>query len=214
MVGQIMLPEETYFLDTMYDDGFASGKRVIVYRSQDVKRDSISNVGYCGSAEGDSLLFGKRADSVPEAPNANANKECVVALVMDYSFYQKWGADSAAVGLSIMNDVSAIYMSNINISLSVGYLFVETFANQVLNSSISDISAYLAEFKDKADKNSLPNGFSKQDYCVAHLLTGKPFSGKVGLAYTNQVCQSANGAYTGLSTMSILGFTILRSCKY
>jgi hypothetical protein len=116
-----------------------------------------------------------------------------ITLVADYEFYQRHGADSAAVMQNTINSINAIYERDLGVTFAIRNTVVYTTSKDPF-SSTTDSGNLLDELSTLSGDRSSPIAGGD----LAHLFTGRDLKGSVvGLAWIGTVCNSTYA--TGLS---------------
>ncbi|KAI9017163.1 hypothetical protein BC832DRAFT_9956 [Gaertneriomyces semiglobifer] len=144
-------------------------------------------------------------------------KECPIAVVADYTFYNVFGDDTETVIASIVNDVDAIFRSEFGIGTPLSYLYVARTPTDPtgLGHPTNDPVQLLNQLSTVVRENNLPN---LGPACLVHLMTFQNFQPTLGIAYTARsqryggLC-SAQGYNTGLST-PLFGSTIVSRATF
>ena len=130
-----------------------------------------------------------------------------VAIDIDFSTFNNYGSsvsNATAWGLALMSAVSSVYLKDMNIQISVGYLRVWQTADPYTS---TDGSVLLDQFRNEwvATQGAVPR-------TVAHLLSRRNNLDVAGIAYLNVLCNT-NFGY-GLSATLTGGINPLPTYSY
>ena len=191
LTGVIVTQDDIYFLEPApLRLGAASPDAVVVYRQSDLPP---LDLGRCGVAHAPAARSAMAARDLGRTAIATAGAQrAEISLVADYEFYRAHGAQTAALMQDTINLVSAIYESEVGVTLTIANTVVYTTAADPFTSS--DPGTLLEQFTDYAGSGTSPVHGSD----LAHLFTGRDLQGNViGIAWLGTVCDSAYA--TGLS---------------
>ncbi len=158
------------------DPAAAPGDHV-VYRS-----DAVRDTGRtCGGAL--PVPDGFATPPGTPGPRANCLREADLALDLDFTYYQHHGLTTAgaiADAESIVNGMNVIYNRDVNVSFKIGTTIVRTDATLY---NTSDIGTLLGMIQSEWTTTQ-----SSVTRDVAHLFTGQPTGGVIGLAWVDVIC--------------------------
>jgi len=140
-------------------------------------------------ADFENLVSGDISSSEVVSPTA-ANRVLKFATEADYEYFQKYGANTNARILSMIDSLNGIY-SAFNVRFQVVHQRAWSTANDPYTKTAPE--PLLIEFKDKyyAYRTTVP-GFNSSNPALTHLFTGKNLDGNViGIAYKGVVCNSS-----------------------
>jgi hypothetical protein len=184
--GYIKTGDDWLFIDSLreYVPG-APKARAVVYRETDVRPEAG---GLCGLEPliraGRSLGLGPGGTK-----NHNTLRRMDIATDGDAEYYQSYGVAGFDRITAIVNGVDGIFRSQINLFLRITFqqLWTDPATDPYISSSIID---RLSEFTNWWNANR--SGVNRD---VAHLFTGKPALGVIGVAWLSSVCNDPGLAY-------------------
>ncbi|MCC6970720.1 MAG: hypothetical protein IT434_10910 [Phycisphaerales bacterium] len=164
----------------------------VVYRSDAIKATGHS----CGGAL---EVPGRVKTQVPDGFDTRADclRQAQIGLDMDFTYYGQHGSDPVqclAYAESIVNGMNVIYNRDVNVHFVISHSIVRT-DNTLYNTA--DIGALLGQIQHEW---TTVQRFKTRD--CAHLFTGQPTGGVIGLAWVDVVC---NFSYE--YAVSNIGFT-------
>jgi hypothetical protein len=116
--------------------------------------------------------------------------KATMAIESDYDTYVHYGSsveNTSKYLISLMASVSAVYIKEVNVQLSIGYLRVWSTVNDPYTGTTS--GALLDEFRSYWNSN-----MSAVSRTLAHYITTRP-GGLGGIAWVNVLCSSPNSGY-------------------
>jgi hypothetical protein len=115
--------------------------------------------------------------------------KATMAIESDYDTYLHYGSveNASRYLISLMASVSAVYIKEVNVQLSIGYLRVWSTSNDPYNGTTS--GALLNEFRAYWNSN-----MQSVNRTLAHYITTRP-GGLGGIAWVNVLCSSPNSGY-------------------
>lgn len=172
----------------------ANPQQIVAYREADIRPEFL---GACGISPlmdfGRQFLQPNRLDNFKSARvEAASLHQMNVATDADFEFFQIHGTGSNVYIEGILNQVSGIYQSQLNLSVSVTFQNVySTASNPYISSDASTLLGQMVSYWN-ANRTNVARD-------TAHLFTGKQLNGSiVGIAYVDVVCDAPTNAY-GLS---------------
>jgi hypothetical protein len=201
MEGAILTDTESYYLEpaSRYSTS-ASGHEFVFYRAADLLAmpDTHCGVPLSGLvSEEAGRVWDKRSTVRVEGsilPDASSQLRVVeIATDADLAFVTKFGGSAAANNeiLTVLNVVDGIYERELKLTFQVVYQHDWTTADPYTSTTLQDV---LNDFKNYWNANL---GVIHRD--LAHLWTGRSFTGVAGYAYTGVVCLTPANSY-GVTT--------------
>ncbi len=184
----------------------AASNQHIVYHSQDV----VERAHQCGADDGAKAMHLAAASEVIVASAGGPMRIADIAFDADYEFFLANGSsvDQTVDDIeSILNGVSLIYESELNISYELTTIVIRTSSADPY--TVNDADGLLAQFRSEWNSNMLE---IHRD--IAHLMTGRTLTNSViGNAYVNTMCDSCSGGSGfGLSRSRFSGIKANRIC--
>ncbi|MEO8601334.1 MAG: M12 family metallo-peptidase [bacterium] len=211
LAGVVATADEVYFLEpSSRYFGAATAGQTVAYRLSDT--DSELGPESCAAHDLPSFrrsgggndkpgkqgptahqLFARAAlNAVAEA--AGAIKRADIAVVADYEYFQKHGANSAADIAEVMNSVDGVYQSEVGVAMQILTTVVYSVPADPF-SDTTDYNALLTEFSVFHHANDNAVGQLLYGADLAHLVTGRDLNGSViGLAWIDGLCDSYYGS--------------------
>lgn len=195
-IGLIKTGNETYVIGALKDINNNETEDFILYKESKLKTHKRFD---CGSDVFDipaEVLksmrdtYGKNTDNM-----STTLLEAKVAIDVDFYTYNTYGSsvpNATAYALALMSASSAVYVKDMNIKLTVGYLRVWTVQDPYTS---NDGSTLLSQFRSDWSINQ-----GGVDRVIAHLLTRRSSINVGGIAYLDVLCNMSFGY--GLSVLN------------
>lgn len=196
VLGLIKSGNETYVIGALKDKNNNETDDHILYKESKMKFQKRFE---CGSDVFDvpaEVLKSMRDTYGKNSDNMSTNLlEAKVAVDVDFFTYNTYGSsvpNATAYALALMSASSAVYMKDMNIKLTVGYLRVWTVQDPYTS---TDGSTLLDQFRSDWSINQ--GGVER---VIAHLLTRRSSINVGGIAFLNALCNMTYGY--GLSVLT------------
>ncbi len=176
LTGVVVIADTTWGIQPA-TDAFPSLPRTahVVYRAADIKELPF----VCGVDHGAGAL----SDPVTSAGPGGAASIAQIALDLSYRYYTINGSsvtNAQNAATATMNGVDTIYIRDVGIDYTITQIIVRT-VNELYTSN--NASTVLNQFRSRW--NTFHGGVQRD---VAHLLTGSPASGVLGIAWLSTIC--------------------------
>ena len=169
----------------------SSGKanQYVLYNLKDVKE----SVGTCVTdALNDAIekSSGKNSSSARIAVPTTC-RIIELATEADFEYAQTFGGNPNANILGIINTVDGVYQNDLNIRIIVVFQHFWNTAADPYGAATIGTGGLLTEFGNHWNAN-----FQNVQRDLAHLFTGRTFSGILGVAWNNSVCNNPGQSYS------------------
>lgn len=196
VLGLIKSGNETYVIGALKDNNNNETEDLILYKESKLRTHKRFD---CGSDVFDvpaEVLRSMRETYGKNSDDMTTNLlEAKIAVDVDFYTYNTYGSsvpNATAYALALMSASSAVYMKDMNIKLTVGYLRVWTVQDPYTS---NDGSTLLNQFRSDWSINQ--GGVER---VIAHLLTRRSSINVGGIAYLDVLCNLTYGY--GLSVLN------------